>query len=267
MQLAFWSNFHGQTATTTSMAVIASTIALKYPLKILIAQVHSANTTLEKCFIKDFENRGHKSMVENNGIDALIRMVKNGKLTSDQIVNYTLPILKDSRLDLLIGTNNPDEGLFYENAAEITQILKLASKTYDLVMIDTPSGLSNPISQDILNHATGVVVCLNQNKTVLEQYAGSNGMETIRGLKPMVCLGRYDPLLSLTAKNIKRQFKMDSVISVPHASEIQEAINNHELLYYLARHVEGHSKMSHPHVMKTTTESSSTLLKYYGLYK
>jgi cellulose biosynthesis protein BcsQ len=267
MQLAFWSNFHGQTATTTSMAVLASTIALKYPLKILIAQVHSANSTLEKCFIKDFDSKGHKSMVENNGIDALIRMMKNGKLTPDQIVNYTLPILKESRLDLLIGTNNPDEGLFYENAAEITRIFKLASKTYDLVMIDTPSGLSNPISQDILNHATGVVVCLNQNKNVFEQYAGSNGMDAIRGLKPVVCLGRYDPLLSLTAKNIHRQFKMDKVIAVPQASEIQEAINHHELLYYLVRQVEGRSKTGHPQVMKTLIESSSNLLKYYGLYK
>lgn len=267
MRLAFWSNFHGQTATTTSMAALASTIALKYPLKILIAQVHSANTTLEKCFIKDFESRGHKSMVENNGIDALIRMVKNGKLTPEQIVNYTLPILKESRLDLLIGTNNPDEGLFYENAAEITQIFKLASKAYDLVMIDTPSGLSNPISQDILNHASGVVVCLNQNRTVLEQYVGSKSIEAIRDLKPVICLGRYDPTLSFTAKNIQRQYKMDRVITVPQASEIQEANNHHELLYYLVRQLEGRSKMGQPTVMKAMMDSSANLLKYYGLYK
>ncbi len=267
MQLAFWSNFHGQTATTTSMAVMASTIAMKYPLKILMAQVHSANDALEKCFFSDFESKRNQSMVESNGIDALIRMVKNGKLTPEQIVNYTLPIMKDSRLDLLIGTGNPDEKLFYENAEEITRILKLASKTYDLVLIDTPSGLSNPISHDVLMHATGVVVCLNQNKSVLENFDELKEYESLRVRNPLICLGRYDQHLSLSANNIKRRFGFKEVVGIPQSSDIQEAINNHTLLHYIGRQIEERRKDHHHFFMKTSLDSSNKLLKYFSVVK
>lgn len=265
MQLAFWSNVHGQTATTTSLASLAIVMALKYPLKILVTHVHAANDSLEKCFFNDYQTKRSQSIVESNGIDTLIRLVKNHKLTVDQLPNYTTPVFKNSKLDVLIGTSNPDDKLFYENIAEILHIFKLAEKSYDLVLIDAPSGLMNPVSADLLSSVSGLVVCLNQNKYVLDDYFYSENFLKLRSGKPLVCVGRYDANLSITDKNIKRRYGADHVIHIDHSSEIQEALNTSRLVHYFARHMDDHRRSNHYSTIQSVLKSSRTLLEYYNL--
>lgn len=267
MQLAFWSNYHGQTTTTTSMAALAIVMALKYPLKILVTHVHAANDSLEKCFFNDYKTKRSLSIVESNGIDTLIRMVKNHKLTADQLSNYTIPVFKNSKLDILIGTSNPDEKLFYENISEILHIFKLAEKSYDLILIDAPSGLLNAVSADLLKSVSGTVVCLNQNKHVLDGFFHSEDFQALRSGKPLLCLGRYDSNLSMTEKNIKRYYGAEHVMRIDQSSEIQEAINHSRLVHYFARHMDAHHRSTHYGAVQSVLKSSQALLKYYGLLK
>ena len=50
-------------------------------------------------------NRKHSiHNLGNQGIDALLRLMKNGRLKSEMIADYTYSVLKNHRMDLLLGT-------------------------------------------------------------------------------------------------------------------------------------------------------------------
>lgn len=260
MQIVFWSNFHGQTATTTSMAMLAGTLALTESCRILLIQVHAGENALERCFVDPTQEARSSANIDNNGIDALIRLARNHKLTPDQIEDYALPLMKGSRLDLLQGTSNPSEALFYENAEAILTVLDMAAQTYDFVFVDAPSGLNNPLSERILAQADRKVICLNQNALVLERYFKIVRTTGAGTPEPLVCLGRYDDALSLNAKNIKRQYGYKQLVVVPQSSEIQEAMNQNRVLAYLARQLNRGNRA--PETIKQIRESGRTLLKF-----
>ena len=52
MQISFWSNMHGQGATSATTAAVASAIAQKTPLKTLIAHNQMERITIEGYLFK-----------------------------------------------------------------------------------------------------------------------------------------------------------------------------------------------------------------------
>ena len=76
--VSVWSNMHGQAATSATTAALASALAQKQP-KVLVAHNHIERSALEGyLFRQPAEVEKTIQNLSNQGLDALIRLYKNG---------------------------------------------------------------------------------------------------------------------------------------------------------------------------------------------
>ena len=102
MQISFWSNMHGQGATSATTAAFASLISQKTSYKVLVSHNHIERSALESYFFKMPEADAFNfSGLSNQGIDALIRLIQNGRLSPEMIADYTYSLLRNNWLDIL----------------------------------------------------------------------------------------------------------------------------------------------------------------------
>jgi MinD-like ATPase involved in chromosome partitioning or flagellar assembly len=263
MQIAFWSTVHGQTATTSSALAIATMTAINNNYKTLIAHTHIQNSTLEKCFLSHRElNKDGIFDFSDNGIDALCRLAKHGRLTPDIISNYTVSLLQNSRLDLLAGTIKEDKELFEKEESTLRKIFACSNSYYDLIFVDVHSGLNSNFSNLILDSSDLIVVCLNQNRFVIEDYIREiQNKEVFKDKKILINLGMYDNDSKNRVNNILRKYKFKNIITVPYNTQFKDECNNSTVLDFLIRNIRTKKDTPNYTFIKELQKSVETLLK------
>ena len=262
MEVAFWSPNHGQTGTTTSTLTMASMIAMTNNYKVLLGHSHFERSTLEHCLIQKRQSvqEGLFSF-SDNGLDALRRLAKNGRLIPEMVSDYTTPLLAGNRLDLLqgiAGFNNDDAA---EEIHLIHKIFVSAKSAYDIVMIDVHSGLNQALTRKILEDAEVVVVCLNQNHWLLEDYFSSDEDKAMFAGKKMIYhISSYNDESKYTLRNIKKMYNLDCVICTPYSPELMDACNNGAALDFFMRHINSNKKDRFYPFMKVLGDSVDTFL-------
>lgn len=239
MQVAFWSPNHGQTGTTTTAITYASMVAITNNYKVLLGHSQFGRSTLERCLVQQKSGvREDLLSFSDNGLDALRRLAKNGRLLPEMVCDYTTPLLAGNRLDLLQGIDGWARSEADEEIHLLRKIFTRASVAYDLVMIDVHSGMSKNLTQRLLEDADMVVVCLNQNRWLLEDYfKDKQAMKMLESKKVIYHISRYDKDSRYTLKNIKKMFKLTHVIATPYRPEIMDAFNSGLGLDFFMRHV------------------------------
>ncbi|MGI6085580.1 MAG: hypothetical protein ACOYIF_09065 [Acetivibrionales bacterium] len=237
MQISFWSNMHGQGAVSTTIVAVASAIAQKTALKTLIAHNHIERSALEGYLYKESRQSGHHMRsLSNQGIDALLRLMKNGRLKSEMITDYTYSILKNHRMDLLVGTEKKQK-MAPEDQELFLRILSYAKDFYDLVIIDVHSGLKENNSLKILQSSDVIVFCINQNSFLLEDFTALlNEYEFFRWKRAIYVLSRYEKNSGMTTGNIARRYgiKKESIFEIPNSSRLLDALNTGRVYEYVA---------------------------------
>ncbi len=238
MQIAFWSTVHGQTATTSNAIALTLSIALHHDYKILIGHSHASRSTLERSLTGAQYEQQNMLTFSDHGMDALTRLAKNGRLSSDMIHNYTTPILSKSRLDMMMGTTQKNIGELQEQHQLLQQIFNYANQYYDLVAIDVHSGLSHQLTRTLLEHSQLIVICLNQNKAVLNDFLEvQEYKDFFKDKKHVVCLGMFNKLSKQSIKNTIKQYRFNPVITVPYHIGFQNSCNNCNVVDYFIRNM------------------------------
>ncbi len=234
MRIAFWSNVHGQSATTSNMLSVVLMTALEYRLKILITHNHFEKSTIESSLLDRRYLNSELMELSDSGIDALARFIKSNKLDKDNIVNYTTSILK-KKLDLLMGTTNTNRDLYMHDLNNVmNQILSLAQEFYDVVFIDVSAGY-NELSSKILKYSDIVVVNLNQNLSVLDDFfeRHKEGLENY-----IFLIGRYDMDSRYNTKNIMRRYGIKKNVAViPYSIEFSDACSDGRVLDFFLKNL------------------------------
>lgn len=237
MQIALWSNMHGQAATSATTAALASMIAQKTAYKTLVAHNHFERSALEGYF---FKQTGQLEQTlpsfSNQGMDALVRLVRNGRLRPEMITDYTYSLLKNHRLDILVGTakkERPGD----EDKELLLDIFESARQFYDLVLIDVHSGLTETLSRSILEGSDIIVFCMNQNRFLLDDFQSL--MENNRVIKEKRCayvLTRYEKQASATRGNLARSYGLNpkSVFVLPNNVRFADALNQGRAFDFVA---------------------------------
>ncbi len=237
MLVSFWSSHHGQTGATTNLIVLSLAIALNEKAKILVCHSQYGETQLEKALVSDIDSYMEDTLC-NYGLEPVVRLTKNGLLNTENLSDYTIPLLKNNGYDLLAGVRRKIEGSqeqsVYENS--LLKTLELANKKYDYVFVDIASGFINDLSKKIIDISDVVVININQNKYVLESVMQSNLINEIAE-KSIYCIGRYDKKIKATIKNINRKYKIKNTIYVPYSSQIIDLINRGEILELFGRNI------------------------------
>lgn len=171
----------------------------------------------------------------DTGMDALMRLLKNRKLEPVMLRDYAHPLLRD-RLDVLPGSVKQEE-VFIDRAKEwLTPLLTVARRAYDVVLLDGGSGGGTVWNELLRQQADVWVVCLPQNRFLLEQFFHSSEAATLQGRRTLLVFGQYDPYSTLTVKNLMRQFRMGTpVYPVSHNTGWMDAVQHGEAISYWFR--------------------------------
>ncbi len=239
MLTAFWSTHHGQACTTANTAAMACMASMRGPSRMLCMHTQARRGALERCLLPEREwNEKATGDFANHGMDALVRLARNGRLSGAMVPDYTWSLLHGNRLDLLPGTDKADAS-DEDGPQRMRDILGAAVTCYDRVFADVHSGYGNPSSQMILEEADVRFLCLNQNRDMLDACFSDPAVRRLAALPTTFCLiSRYDDDIGLSASDIARRYGLvrSRVFPVPYCAAFARACNDGTLYPYIARH-------------------------------
>lgn len=266
--VSFWGPVHGQVGTTANTIMAASFISIEQNIKTMVTQTHWSHSTLESLFTNIHFHQENNEHFTDSGLDALERLARSNRLTPQSIRDYTVPLLKD-RLDLLAGTKKRDIHLYTKINGVINHIFQHANAYYDLITVDVHSGRQNPLTNTLLYHSDLIVVCLNQNIQLLSNFFSREYWHPALDQKPyIIVLGKYDPQLRLSIKNVIRRFRCAKPMYViPYDSKFRDACNENRVLEYFIRARYADKKQQDYAFIRSVREFTQGVLKYVGFEK
>ncbi len=240
MLTAFWSTRHGQACTTANTAAIACATTLFCKGKMLVAHSHAREGTLERYLFQPRELVGFDAGdFANHGMDALLRLARNGRLQGAMVPDYAWSLLRENRLDVLPCTQKqalPD-GIGVDR---VLDVLKAANSFYDRVLIDLGSGSVTDGTMSLLHAADCRMVCLNQNAALLEQWFSDRNLRgQVESKHTVFLLSRYDSAVGNTPADISRKYGIprSRLFPIPYSAALMQACNLGTVYDFLARHL------------------------------
>lgn len=237
MQIAFWSNMHGQGATTSNAVAVACTIAQISACKTLIAHNHVEKSAMEGYLLMKREKDAIRMLdYSNQGLDALMRLFRNGRLKPAMVPDYTYSLLKNHSLDLLFGSEKKDS-LSSDSQDILLSIFEYAKEAYDIILLDLHSGLCDTTSRRLLETSDIVVFCLTQNRIVLDDFSAfSEEHPSILKKRTAVILSRHEEESSLSKRIIARSYHLreEALFTVPRCTGFMDACNGGRVFDYIA---------------------------------
>ena len=252
MKIVFWSNVHGQVATTSNMLAISITSVLHNNCKSFITQSQYVLNNLEKPIIgsaaKQLENQ-----FSDIGVDSLSRYLKQGKLDNDIIEGCCISLL-NQKLNMLPGTRKKE--LFESDLLKIIPSIITASEQYhDFIFVDTNAGTN------LLEQADLIVVNLNQNKMIIDDYFKNYHFDEA---KTFYLIGNYNYRSRFNLNNLIHMydaFDKTNLGAVPYNVGYQDAQSNGEVIPYFLRNFNCSKDDCNFYFMNTIKKSSDLLIK------
>lgn len=263
MQIAFWSNMHGQTGNTSNMIAIACSIALNYQIKTLITQIQFDKSGLETALLDQDYLKPNHGRYEDIGMDALYRLIGLNSTEEELISGYTTSLLK-GKLDLLIGTQNINESLYLKEFGHTMDMVLPKLKTcYDLVLIDVMAG-NHQFAKKILQNSDLIIVSLNQNRLLLDDFFNKN-YEDLKD-KCFLILGMYNDRSKFCLKNIKRRYKFNRPIgTIPYCRGYADAFNEGRTIDFFLRNRQVKKHDTYGYFIHEVNKSTSRLMASLGM--
>lgn len=225
-----WSPVHGQSATTSNIASLASVFSLNYHTSNLITHTQLTFSSLESLFGKELIAEGF----EDSGVVALERLAKSDLLKPEAVMDYTETIFKN-RLDILGGSSKKSNSAEQDKLMQL--LLSVTNQAYDQVWIDAHSGTRNQLTNHLLANADLVLVNLPQNRFVLDRFfSGEDFPEILNNKNYIVLISSYDKDSSFNIRKIKRRYKIKHPIFPIHYSHhYKDAANQLSLAEFFYR--------------------------------
>jgi MinD-like ATPase involved in chromosome partitioning or flagellar assembly len=263
MKIVFWSNVHGQSGTTSNLMAIAVMSTLLYQYKNLVTQTHFNMNNLEVPLVST-SSKADKEFFMDLGIDALARCIKSAPLDAEVFESCSISLL-DKQLNLLPGTTKDNREIFENDISKtIFGILQAASKYHDFVFIDTNSG-KNELTMKIIKDSDIVIVCLNQNKSMLEDY--SRNYE-IQDKKVFYLIGNYDYHSRYNLHNLRKCFswlKNDNSAIIPYNTEYMDAQSDGQVISYLLKNMDCDKDDNNSYFINQVKLAVNKLIKFAGI--
>jgi hypothetical protein len=223
---------------------IAGALAILYgmerPERCLLAHAGEQGNGAEQGFLSRGRREIHPERLVEEGMDSLVRLAESGRLSSANISNYTLPVIK-GRLDLAAGHKRIREERRASPERQYMQIWQAAAGYYSRIFIEG-HGLREWQGEEITDRITLVV--LRQNRSVLERFYEQYKRSAYQGNRLIIpVLYPYDEHSVLNVKNVKRLFGSRlPVIGVPYNSDFTNAWNEGEAQAFMLRNRKAGSK-------------------------
>lgn len=228
--ITYWNTSRVQTGQTMAAVATATNLAIQHNQKILLISTSLNDNTIKNCF---WHEKGsllsgifgsNTNLVNQNGIEGLDRVVRSNKISPDIIKDYTKVVLKN-RLEILLGLTGTEEQ-YINLQKQYLEIIVLASKYYDFVIVDLDRELGKVLQKEILKRSDVVVPIISQNISTLDeciQYYSKVPELNIENA--LFTIGKYDDKSKYNAKNISRSIlkSRDLINTIPYNTLFFEA--------------------------------------------
>lgn len=233
MKIIFCSNVHGQTGVTANMLTTALLSDILYDKKSILLQTQPKLNQLE---IPLLEGKKRKELLKQNlGMDMLIKNLISGKCTKEIFGNCCVSLLNSS-MHFIPGSDTADRTKHIDAIAKtLHDMLSLAEELYEIVFLDA-GVMPGKIADILFKEADKIVICLNQNKRVLDEYF-AKGIEYD---KIIYVIGNYDKCSINDYKYLMKSYTLlnkDNTFLIPYNTELRDALSESNLFTYFYRNI------------------------------
>ncbi len=234
--VTFWNNKKEETGKTLAIAAISTYMAIEHNKRILVVSTGHKDATLDRCFWEERKLKKNLGLFGPNtntameeGIVGLETLMKSNRVSPEQITNYTKIIFKD-RLEVLPSFKGEDLE-YNEIKANYPDIITLANRYYDLVLVDLDDEVGDDIANQILQSSNLVIATLSQRLTSINNFMKiREEVPTFNSPKTLILIGRYDKFSKYTIKNITRYMgEKNKVSTIPYNTLFFEACEEAKL--------------------------------------
>ena len=263
--VSFWNEGNKETGKTTSIASIATSIAMNNTYKMLIFDTAYNDTTLQDCFIEPRRETKNAFGINANradldtGIRGVAKAILSNKTSPEIITNYTRTIFR-GRLEILTESNISKEE-YLKQRLTFKEIVKMANRYYEIVFVDLKGVENDSVEREILEMSNIIVVNLNQNMKSFNKYLElrRNGM-FLNKKNLIILLGKADLDSKYNAKNLSREIREKDVFSIPYTTGLFEAANEgHVAEYFMKFRAKTYPDIN-TKFMESTKETSQRIL-------
>lgn len=171
------------------------------------------------------------SVMSENGIEGLDRVIRSNKISPDIITDYTKVALT-GRLEFLLGYNGSAEQ-YQELQKQYMQVVNMASKCYDMVIVDIDKQLETKTKLELTNASDVVIAMTTQKLDNINNLVKtmSEGV-VLKNSNTLITLGKYDEKSKYNAKNISRNvLKQKEIINtVPYNTVLFESVQEGKMI-------------------------------------
>ncbi len=228
--VSFWSQGKTETGKTSAIIALATYMSIEHNYKILIVSTSHNDNTIKNAFWQEEKSRKNlglfgpnTNVVMESGIEGLNRFIRSNTVSPDIITNYTKIVFKD-RLEILLGFEGNDK-VYDEIKTTYPQIIDLANRYYDLVLVDMDASLNEEVQKEILHSSDIIVATVAQRLKCLNEFnKAKENNDVLNSAKTLILIGRYDRFSKYTTKNITRYLKeKNEVNGIPYNTLFFEA--------------------------------------------
>lgn len=228
--VSFWSNIKRETGQTLSSVAIATEMAIDHNYKVLEIATGFQEKTIENCFWDSSRENNLKIVTGsvqssiNSGIEGLIKIIQSNRTSSSIVSDYAKVVFRD-RLDVLPApkTDNIDD---YNKTTEFySQLAKIASREYNLVLIDIDKKMPEESRKSILEASDVVVLTLKQGYDSMKDIIELRKNNNITNKDNILLLaGKYDKFSKFNVTNMTRELKEKrKMLCIPYNTLFYEA--------------------------------------------
>lgn len=216
---------------TSSSIAFATQVAIEHNIKVLLISTSFKDSIIKDSFWQEKKKRAFgifsgssRSSIDNNGVEGLDRVIRSNKVSPDIITNYANIVLTN-RLEILLGIEGTEEQYNLIKERYI-QIIALANKYYDMVIVDLDRKIGKQAEIDILKASDIIVTMIPQRAKKIEQVQKLiNERDILREENTVITIGRYMEDTKYNVKNITRNLlkRRDIINTVPYNNLFFEA--------------------------------------------
>lgn len=239
--ITFKSNDIKETGQTLSMAAIATQLSIEHNYKTLLVSTSFKDKTLENCFwelnkLNMPAIEGQKQVGVESGIEGLVKVLISNRTSPEIVRNYSKIVLRD-RLDVLLAPSTEEYKDYAEIAASYTEILQIARRYYDIILVDLSGKLPEEEANNIVNMSDIVVVNLTQRLKNIDDFIELREQNDFYKRKNiMLLVGRYDSFSKYNIKNMTRYLKERKMINaIPYNTLFFEACSEGKIVDFFLK--------------------------------
>ena len=235
--ISFYTQTKDQSGCTTSAIALATYLGIVQNKKTLFISTSFNDDAVRKAFwpSKNQKRSGlfgpNTTLMSDNGIEGLDRIIRSNKISPDIITDYTKVALKN-RLDILFGyKGSPEQYKMIQQ--NYSQIVNIASKYYDTVIVDLEKELENKTKLEMINVSDIVIALTTQKIENIEEIINTiSNSGILRKTNTIMAIGKYDNNSKYNAKNISRNYlkQRDIIDTIPYNSLLFDATQEGKII-------------------------------------